>query len=942
MNRKDAEGTMEDEVIIGARALGEQIVKIMPTYQVMLKQLKEIRDYAATSEYKDRNQSTRKQDINNTIGIFGQRGTGKSSALYTLREELEKSQENILLPLIEPDNFGENTKIIGSIVGFLQAEGNKLLKDLEKLQPNSNTPRCLNKNRYYNNGILIPNNPLKHIISETIEFHLYTESQYRSVLSHHYEDLATHIKKSSRLLIPDIAFKNKLNELIDEIVCVKKALNKCEETVLIYIFIDDIDLKTSKTRELMDALLQYTNHPNIVTVLSGDYDILKESLTLALLADEPLREVGLIARDSLKLSEGKALTILERKADLAHEYLKKIIPSARRHQLIKWNEETIPYFAFGKTTLLSQLAKLMGEQSIFSYREIKTITENDRETSREGTLPIKKSYTIFDERPRGIVYAYYHLVQLLRVSEDQPSEEDKFSYVKVFVDTLILSNNKLMEQQELIFEQFLRWGSDVKSSFIDYSVLVSMETNLTLKLLIIGEMIRYLLQDIKYDPSAYGQLIDRLFSSLVRSKADEFANKDHKFDPKRWNYLQLYHMIRGLVLYTDLRSAMLILEFLSQSSFDTYYYEYINDTAKDQKDRFAVLQMAKLIEQYPYVLEQLYSKSHIEKVAEVNFTLNTLEELCTVNPEFEKTKQMFQGVLRNLVPRNPINQLNDDENINIKKDLFINKLTMIRKIKQLSFEQDVAGDLPGKVATTAQDKFRDFARTLIRLIDWLSSHQSNNVPDSVLQTIELHLEKFSNHIFQKLQSNRIEIDICFEQNIEVFKKFLDNPAGYNTKYNSCKYFVRRTLDIIEGNSKVSENITYVVDFDSYKKMLSTVKSLAQNNYVWYGQKEAKEFLVLLNNSSSIGEYYVNENDEKQSLFEGNDKFILELYYAYITSTQKFQEDEEYEKSKSFIKGRLDEAYEKVRNRTEAELREFNLRLEDAEEEASGETDAGQN
>lgn len=935
MRENDAKETKQEEVIIGARALGEQINKIMPTYQVMLKQLKDIRDYAAKSEYKDRNQSTRKQDINNTIGIFGQRGTGKSSALYTLREELEKSQDNILLPLIEPDNFGGNTKIIGSIVGFLQAEGNKLLKALEKKQPNSNNCTCLNENRYYNNGTLIPNNPLKQIINETIEYHLYTESQYRSVLNHHYEDLATHIKKSSRLLIPDIAFKNKLNELIDEIVCVKKALNKCEDTVLIYIFIDDIDLKTSKTRELMDALLQYTNHPNIVTVLSGDYDILKESLTLTLLADEPLQEVGLNAHDSLKLSESEPLTILKRKAELAHEYLKKIIPSAMRYQLVKWNEETIPFFAFGEATLLSQLAKLMGEQSIFSYKETKRLNENGREAARD-TLPIKKSYTIFDERPRGIVHAYYHLVQLLRMVEGQPSEADKFSYVKVFVDTLILSNKKLLEQQELIFEQCLRWGSDAKSSFIDYSVQFSSETDLGLELLIIGRIIRYLLQDVKYDAGAYELLIDRVFSSQLLLKSDKNKDIVQKFSPYGWNYYPIYHMMRGLVLNTDFRSAMLMLEYLSQSSFDAYYYEHINDEARDQKDRFVVLQVAKLIEQDPRMLEQLYRKSHIEKVQLVNYTLNTLHDLCIVNPDFEKTKREFQGVLRNFILKNPTNTGEENENFNLKRDLFTNNITMIRKAKPMGLEHKDARDLHGSVTIIARDKFHDFAHALNHLIELLSNRQNNNVPNSVLQTVEIKMKKFSEHLFQKIWNNDIRIRISFDkQNSHGLKSFFENYAGNNTIYLNCKHFVYAKFPKLREYLSEEENeiLTIETDFQSFKDAMSKVKSLAENNRVWFGQQEAREFLVVLKNSSSIAEDYV---------FEGNDKFILELYYKYIISTQEFLEDEDYEIAKRFIKKHLDEAYGKVRNRTETELKEFNLSLEDAEEEASGETNAGQN
>lgn len=969
----DNNEVMQEEVIIGARALGEQIYKIMPTYQVMLKQLEEIRQTAKEFEGKVRNQETKKQDINNTIGIFGPRGTGKSSALYTLREDLFKSEHNILLPLIEPDSFGENTKIIGSIVGLLQAEGSKLLKALEK--PNQDVESELKK--YYNNGTLKPNNPLKQIINETVEYHLYTERQYRNMLSHHYEDLANHIKKSSRLLIPDIAFRNKLNELINEIVSVKKQLNKSDETILIYIFIDDIDLKTSKTRELMDALLKCTDHPNIVTVLSGDYEILTESLTLALLADEPLKEMGLGAYDSLKVLEKNPntneyvrinidgdfntekikkitkvlkdvtqnkpespLTMLGRKSGLAHEYLKKIIPPARRHQLVKWSEETIPSFAFGKATLLSQLAKLMGDQSVFSYKGKEKIVENGIEIERDAILPIKKSYTIFDERPRGIVNAYYHLVQLLKVIDSESKKGEKFSFVKVLIDTLILSNKKLMEHQELIFENFMLWGSDAKSSFIDYAIELS---ELDIELLIIGEITRYLLPEVKYDNLAFSELKNRLFGRLIHSKSDYENNKTLEIGKSLEMPYRLYHMMLGLAKNIDIRSGMLLLELISNHPFDSYYYEYTNEEGRDQKDRFAVLRVAELVRQYPYILEQLYKNSHIERDESANYTLNTLQDLCTVDPEFEKTERIYQGLLKKFTYNLGKNTKNFEE-FKIRRELFTHTLTNIRKEKQkqklLEVDSTDSTLLEGSLTIIAQDKFRSLVSALVRINKKLAENEKDKLPNSVFQTIETSINKFSEHMFEKIFKEDIKIDISIS-NADVFEKFLSGKSGVTETsiYANCKRYVYQGFAVEKVKDKYSFEMRHVVDLGVYKVIISNVESLARNNRVWYGQKEARDLLVALKNSSSI----LNNNSENNfHFFKGNEQYILEEYYEYITNVQEFLEDEEYEKAKRFVKGSMDAAYEEIRNRTAAELEEFNLRLEDAEDkdqETYGEANA---
>lgn len=613
----------QEEVILGARALGEQVYKIMPTYDLLLEQLQEIRSTAAKQALKKQNRcgGNDKQDFNNTVGIFGPRGTGKSSALYTLRNYLSKDMMNILLPLIEPDNFGENTKIIGSIVGLLCEEGNKLIRSLKKLHILKNDERDVppDLSSYFYNGTLKPNNPLKQIIDETIEYHLYTERHYRDMLGQNFADLATHIRKSERLLIPDIEFKKKLMILIDTIIDVKKKLmtlevnnkkdratEECQSPVpLIYIFIDDIDLKTSKTRELMDALLQYTNHPNIITVLSGDYEILTESLTLALLQDEPLKELGLGAQDSLKVSakdseiesdkEGK-LTILKRKTDLAHEYLKKIIPPARRHQLVKWNENTIPFFAFGEETLLEQLSRLFGKWSIFSYQ--------DKEANETINKPIKRSYVIFDEKPRGIVNAYYHLNQLIKAKQNgEEIDVDKyFHLVKAFIDTLILSNTKLLPHQEFIFGKYLLWGSEAKSSSIQYDVLNEINNpyeidkdfeNLRVTLYVIGELVTNLLPKVTHDQVHYlnwrKDVMDQLLNQPIdiKRKSDQYIDQEY-LKHNQYSDYRLFFLVETLAVFANPEISALISELIYNIDLNLYYKNRWTSEDTQVKDEYVI------------------------------------------------------------------------------------------------------------------------------------------------------------------------------------------------------------------------------------------------------------------------------------------------------------------------------------------------------------------
>ncbi|MFC7679826.1 P-loop NTPase fold protein [Paenibacillus sp. GCM10028914] len=915
---------LQEEVILGARALGDQIVNIMPTYQIMLKQLDEIREAVHQVNVSQRNHVSKVQVYNNTVGIFGPRGAGKTSALYTLRNDLNE-KSSVIFPLIEPDNFGENTKIIGSIVGFMKKEGESLLEKLKKERLTEDQKEDLSD--YFNAGVYKPNNKLKQVINETIEYHLYTESQYRNILSQHYEDLAAYIKNSSRVLSPDIAFKEKLNEFIEEIIRVKQVLDLPKEPVLIFIFIDDIDLKTSKTRELMEALLKYTDHPNIVTVLSGDYDILLESLTLSLLADEPLREIGLEAYDSLEALDqpykeirndtSKLLTIMERKSELAHEYLKKIIPSARRHQLVKWNTGTIPYFSFGQYYLMDRMAQLMGDRSIFNYIAFNDSTTN--KNKQDVYLPIKNSYGVFDERPRGLVYAYYNLVQLLNDIESHST--NLFRAVKAFVDTLILSNTKLLRQQQWLFEQFLQWGGNEQSTYINYSAKHTDEEELDLPIFIVAEIVKKLLPNVRYEETAFQTSKVKLFEKYIRgyNKGNIFS-----YSYSYSNEYRLYLLMRGLVLHTDVPAAMLMLEKLSESIYDPYYYEYIWDNERRDKDQFVVKCITQILEQYPLIFEPLYYKAQYDKNYEINTALNILHDLCNVPAEVEVTERIFEGILRNSVFSKTTNLVKDKE---IKRTLFINNLTRIRNKQPVELTKNKRRDLESNMMILVKDSHHNLANGLVRILKKISEYPAIELPKSVTQTIEEDMEKFSYYLLGKLMERDIKVYIELAGSTQqVLDNFEDGYAGKSktTRYRECK-------DIVTMHLK-KEKKSILLKFNEYNELLSSLEELASNVYAWYGRIEARNLYNALQYSSIIAERDTNNPEySRDSFFTGNDILILGLYYQYYTSTREFSEEQNYEHAKASIRRNLDKTFRSVRRQSELELHEFDLLLEEIEE-----------
>jgi len=467
-------------VFIGARVLTKNQIKlIVPTFDTIMDQIEELRTEAKRvkeEKVKEKRikgkrvkENRENSQYNNAIGLFGARGTGKTSTILTIKNELVENEDNIILDTIEPDTFGENTTIMGAIIGILKDQLEEMEKYIREEAKDKN-----NYSEFFNDCRFKKNNKLRKSYEQMLEAYCYTEGEYRKLLTKDFTDMETFKKKYSEVLKPDIELSKKIRDFYDELIRVKRVEGKNEP--MIFLFIDDVDLKTSKCKEIIDAMMKYTCHPNVVCILSGDYEILNESITLSLLESEKLAKDFNYAdteifKDS-KVMDGD-FSILDRKKYLTHEYLKKILPPAFRHNVVTWNLSNIPKFSFEIKEdkdkkivhLYEKISDVLGENSIFSPygntrnndKERETDKGKDNENKNRIEL-LKTPYNIFDRTPRGLVNVYYSLNKFNERKEQE--EFHIFENVKLLVDTIINSSSLLVKHQSKLYEDYIKWGSD--------------------------------------------------------------------------------------------------------------------------------------------------------------------------------------------------------------------------------------------------------------------------------------------------------------------------------------------------------------------------------------------------------------------------------------------------------------------------------------------------
>lgn len=246
-------------------------------------------------DQKEISASTESPIVNNVIAFLGERGSGKTSCLYSIKEIFatqhnqssvyKYSSETEFLPIIDPSFFDEHHNILELFIGQLYHiydEG--LTKDWEKLS-NSQRQNLRNLNGWFAK------------VRQSIKF----LNVQKFELPEEQEGLSA--------LSEGVNLRYYINELV-------KAFLKCKQKRFLVISIDDIDLNISEAYRMMEQIRKFLVIPNVVILMAAKLKQLKNNIVLNL----------------TKYYQPIIGSVMEKQGiqQMADRYLNKFIPLERR------------------------------------------------------------------------------------------------------------------------------------------------------------------------------------------------------------------------------------------------------------------------------------------------------------------------------------------------------------------------------------------------------------------------------------------------------------------------------------------------------------------------------------------------------------------------------------------------------------------------------------
>lgn len=391
---------------IGARILSDSEIKlILPTAESVYEHIEVFRrNISVEEEYGKQEQKT------NNIGIMGRRGAGKTSILKTFYQKLvdgnkDREEKDVILPIIVPENMSSGVTLMDVVLGMLKP----VAEERDGKSREWKSEDCIYRGR----------SALEKTYNELVKKYCYIKKDYRDILIQEFTTEQVYVDKTKEVFNSDTEFLKQLHLFINELFHKEKGT---ATDAMIFLFIDDIDLSTTRCIDVAKTLLSYLSHPRIVTFISGDMETFEESLTLDFLRQEQALDAEVFGKTFYRTMEGHAKSsLLERKKLLAYEYLKKIIPPAYRKMIKYWPLEERGTYAVEeqghpRETFAQLLVKALGERlekAYFVYGE-------------EDLGYLNVTYHLFDDTSRGLNNVYNALQELsAELEENKKPEEGK-------------------------------------------------------------------------------------------------------------------------------------------------------------------------------------------------------------------------------------------------------------------------------------------------------------------------------------------------------------------------------------------------------------------------------------------------------------------------------------------------------------------------------------
>ncbi|ADL50743.1 hypothetical protein [Clostridium cellulovorans] len=263
-----------------------------------------------------------KERPNNVISILGGRGSGKTSVALTIYNSLRNnnSEKNLdsILNIIDPSKFNVEDNALGWIIYSFENDIEKWKKDNSQ-----NINYC---NDIKNDGLYTKYEELK-------TNYIHSRKFYRENLSAITESRYEYDKINEKISSADRNLEKSFREFIEELCNVKRGSCKSSDDSginepMIFITFDDVDLCPEKGPEILELILNYLSHPNIVCIVLGDYATFSESLIIDLWKKSNIPSQ--LEKDTKANNNNTIFNNIVRRAD---DILGKVLPYKYRFEL---------------------------------------------------------------------------------------------------------------------------------------------------------------------------------------------------------------------------------------------------------------------------------------------------------------------------------------------------------------------------------------------------------------------------------------------------------------------------------------------------------------------------------------------------------------------------------------------------------------------------------
>lgn len=333
-----------------------QILSSFPLYGNFQNRIKLIREYVKGLYEINSSENISERDYTryeNTFSIFGERGSGKTSVLFSFIKSLERNQKatgDIVIPFISPEIISASRDC--SLLGWVITSFSDVVDDIEKRLKELEYAEHRNKQAYFEgfftNCRLASKNPLRDAYEKVQKSIFSVGSKSHNNYSYYEEiNLKSDLSKKQFDLMDSIqVFFNTLVGTSRKIA-LSSGRDSTSVNPLIFISFDDFDLSPNYGVELLTSTIRYLANPYVVVIIACNQIDLEKMLETHMYKEmigsnfpSQIQNLTLeLQKKETKRTNDELLFTYKMLTEREKQFFDKVIPAANRYRLISF--ETI-------------------------------------------------------------------------------------------------------------------------------------------------------------------------------------------------------------------------------------------------------------------------------------------------------------------------------------------------------------------------------------------------------------------------------------------------------------------------------------------------------------------------------------------------------------------------------------------------------------------------